>query len=193
MEAALAAIQPMKRSAASVRLNAFLLSVQGRALRVAAVAVRSRDDALDVVQEAMLHLARAYGTRPPEEWPPLFYRILENKIRDHQRRQSVRNRVFFWKPAAFAGEDELPTPEDSTPDPRVQDATQRLMQDEAMQHLQAALAALPPRQRQAFTLRIWEGFSTELTASSMRCSEGSVKTHLSRALANLRGKLGDAW
>ena len=179
-------------ASSAARLDAFLVSVQARAVRVAEVATRSRDDALDIVQEAMLHLARAYGRRPPEEWPPLFHRIVENKIRDFQRRQTVRNRVFFWRtrPADELDEPEL---ESLTPDLSVPDATERLMQAEAMRRLELAVADLPARQRQAFVLRVWDGLSTEETANVMGCSDGSVKTHLSRALTALRARLNAAW
>lgn len=174
------------------RLDAFLASVQARAVRVAEMATRSRDDAMDIVQDAMLHLARAYGQRPPIEWPPLFHRILENKVRDWQRRQTVRNRIFFWR-SPGAGEDEDLSLEATAPDLSVPDAAERLMQAEAMQRLERAIAALPTRQRQAFVLRVWDGASTEEAATAMGCSDGSVKTHLSRALAALRTQLGAAW
>lgn len=174
------------------RLDAFLLGAQARAVRIAQIATRSRDDALDIVQDAMLHLARSYGSRSPEEWAPLFHRILENKVRDWQRRQTVRNRIFFWRTAATEDEDEL-LPETLAPDLTVQDATERLMQAEALKRLEVAMAELPDRQRQAFILRVWDGLSTEEAATAMGCSDGSVKTHLSRALLALRSKLGEAW
>lgn len=173
------------------RLDAFLASVQARAVRVAEIATRSRDEALDIVQDAMLHLARAYGRRPPSEWPPLFHRIVENKIRDWQRRQTVRNRLFFWRQPTESEDEDSLLPD--TADLATPDATERLMQAEAMGRLEKALAELPERQRQAFTLRVWEGLSTEEAAVIMACSDGSVKTHLSRALLALRNKLGDAW
>lgn len=161
-------------------------------MRVAEIATRSRDDALDIVQDAMLHLANSYGRRPAAEWPPLFHRIVENKIRDFQRRQSVRNRVFFWRTKVSEDLDE-PQIESLAPDLSVPDATERLMQAEAMQRLERAIAALPARQRQAFVLRVWDGLSTEEAATAMGCSDGSVKTHLSRALVVLRAQLGAAW
>lgn len=174
------------------RLDAFLAAAQARAVRVAEIATRSRDDALDIVQDAMLHLARAYGRRPPEEWPPLFHRIVENKIRDFQRRLTVRNRIFFWR-STTAGEEEELMPELQSPDLAVLDATEGLMQAEALKRLELAIAELPARQREAFVLRVWEGRSTDEAAQAMGCSDGSVKTHLSRALATLRARLGDAW
>lgn len=172
------------------RLDAFLAATQARAVRVAEIATRSRDDALDIVQDAMLHLARAYGRRPAEEWAPLFHRIVENKIRDFQRRQTVRNRIFFWRSATVDEEDEQ---ESQAPDLAVLDAAEGLMQAEALKRLELAIAELPTRQRQAFILRVWEGLSTDEAANAMGCSDGSVKTHLSRALATLRTRLGDAW
>lgn len=174
------------------RLDAFLASSQARAVRVAEIATRSRDDALDIVQDAMLHLARSYGRRPFEEWAPLFHRIVENKIRDWQRRQTVRNRVFFWRSTTLVDEEETSL-ESLAPDLSVPDATEQLMQAEAMQQLEIAIAALPDRQRQAFVLRVWDGLSTEEAAHVMGCSDGSVKTHLSRALSAIRAKLGSSW
>ena len=173
-------------------LDAFLLGAQARALRVAEVALRSRDDALDVVQDAMLHLARKYAQRPASEWPPLFHRILENKILDWHRRQTVKNRVFLR--ASQDPDDETATPlTERTADTRLPEASEQLMQAEAMQRLETAIARLPTRQRQAFTLRIWDGLSTDDTARVMGCTDGSVKTHLARALAHLRAEVGDAW
>lgn len=176
----------------AARLDTFLAGVQARALRLAEISTRSRDDALDIVQDAMLHLARAYSRRPQEEWAPLFHRILENKVRDWQRRQTVRNRIFFWRSRASDDPDAQDV-EDLSPDLSVPDATERLMQEEALHRLELAIAALPERQRQAFVLRVWEGLSTEESALAMGCSDGSVKTHLSRALTALRAKLGAAW
>ena len=176
----------------AARLDAFLAGAQARAVRVAEISTRSRDDALDIVQEAMLHLARAYARRPPAEWAPLFHRIVENKIRDWQRRQTVRNRVFFWR-ARLQDDSEDLQPEALAPDLSIPDAAEQLMQQEAMQRLELAIAALPQRQRQAFVLRIWDGLTTDEAAKVMGCSDGSVKTHLSRALLVLRNKLGSAW
>lgn len=161
-------------------------------MRVAEIATRSRDDALDIVQDAMLHLARAYGRRPPGEWAPLFHRIVENKVRDWQRRQTVRNRIFFWRAPGVDADEELSL-ESLAPDLSLPDATERLMQAEAMQRLELAIALLPARQRQAFVLRVWDGLSTEDAATAMGCSDGSVKTHLSRALTALRAQLGETW
>ena len=177
----------------SQALDRFLASVEKRAFRIAQMAVRDADDALDIVQGAMLRLAQSYGRRPSEEWKPLFYRILYNGIRDSQRRRSVRTRIFsLWPGSLRADEDGPDDPfehvSDGAPDP-----SERLMASEAMQRLEQAMVALPARQREAFTLRCLEGMDVAETAAAMGCSEGSVKTHYFRALNTLRAQLREAW
>ena len=173
-------------------LNDFLAGVELRAFRMAVVALRHEDDALDAVQDAMFQLARAYAARPQEEWKPLFYRILENRIHDVQRRRMTRNKVIAWLPFR-RGNDE----DDEMPDPIEQAAStaplpgQQVELDEAIRALESALQNLPRRQQQAFLLRTLEGMDVAQTAAVMGCSEGSVKTHYFRALNTLREKLGD--
>ncbi|HEY7886657.1 MAG TPA: RNA polymerase sigma factor [Steroidobacteraceae bacterium] len=179
-------------NAGSRALSQFLASVEVRAFKIAQAALRHEDDALDAVQDAMLQLARAYSDRPAEEWKPLFYRILENRIRDMQRRRTVRNRVMSWLP--FRAD-----PDEDEPDPIAAAASEeplpvrRLEIDEAMGALEKALGALPRRQRQAFLLRTLEGLDVAQTARAMGCSEGSVKTHYFRALQTLRAQLGEVY
>ena len=174
------------------QLNQFLAEVERRALRMAEIAVRDRDDALDLVQEAMIKLARNYATRPSTEWAPLFFRILQNGIRDWHRRQKVRNRVMVWFGRAKAGEDDydvtanMPDPAGRTPDEQLQTA-------EAMQQLELAVQNLPNRQREAFMLRTFQGLDVAATATAMGCSDGSVKTHYFRAIHSLRDTLGEHW
>ncbi|HEX4025570.1 MAG TPA: RNA polymerase sigma factor [Steroidobacteraceae bacterium] len=172
-------------------LEAFLAGVERKAFRIAQIALRHEADALDVVQDAMLQLSARYASRPAEEWKPLFYRILENRIRDVQRRRNVRNRVMALMPWR-GGEDEDETVDavaqalDGGPTPPVQ-----LESDEILAALERALAALPNRQRQAFMLRNFEGLDVAGTAVAMKCSQGSVKTHYFRAVQALRVKLGE--
>ena len=174
-------------------LEKFLAEIERRAFRMAQVALRDPDDALDVVQDAMLKLTRNYASRPSPEWRPLFYRILENGIRDMQRRRTVRKKVMAWLP----GPKEDPDNEAADPLENVADSgptiPERLMQAQAMQHLEESLRALPARQREAFMLRNFEGMDVAETASAMACSEGSVKTHYSRAVHALREHLGEVW
>ena len=173
-------------------LNQFLAGVELKAFKIAQAALRHEDDALDAVQDAMLQLARAYSDRPPEEWKPLFYRILENRIRDMQRRRTVRGRIMAWLPLRGEDDDEEFDPVAQAPSLEPQ-PVRRLELDEAVGALERALERLPPRQRQAFLLRTLEGLDVAETARAMGCSEGSVKTHYFRALQALRAQLGELY
>jgi len=173
-------------------LNQFLAGVELKAFRIAQTALRHEDDALDAVQDAMLQLSRAYADRPPQEWKPLFYRILENRIRDMQRRRTVRGRVISWLPFRGDEDEEEPDPIAQAPSPEPQ-PVRRLELDEAVGALEKALGALPRRQQQAFLLRALEGLDVAATAAAMGCSEGSVKTHYFRAVQALRAQLGDLY
>jgi RNA polymerase sigma-70 factor, ECF subfamily len=178
-------------AAQSRALNQFLASVEIKAFKIAQASLRHEDDALDAVQDAMMQLARAYADRTVEEWKPLFYRILENRIRDMQRRRTVRGRVMAWLPFRRDEDDEemsdpIAQAPSSEPPPVAQ-----LEMDEAMGALEQALQGLPPRQRQAFLLRNLEGLDVAQTAAAMGCSEGSVKTHYFRAVQALRTRLGE--
>jgi len=173
------------------RLNRFLADVEKRALRIAEISVRDRDEALDLVQDAMIRLARNYADRPDDEWAPLFYRILQNRIRDWQRKQAVRNRVMVW--FGRRGNENDYDSIDSAPDPAGRTPDQALQSHEALESLESAIAGLPARQREAFMLRMFEGLDVAATATAMGCSEGSVKTHYSRAVHSLRETLGEYW
>jgi RNA polymerase sigma-70 factor, ECF subfamily len=170
-------------------LDAFLAGVERRALQRAKLATRDRDEALDLVQDAMLRLARGYATRPAEEWPALFHRILVNRIRDWQRAQKLRRRLFFWEPRDSAGQETDMI--DNLADPQGSDGAGELQGEQLAGRLGHALLQLPARQRETFELRVWEGLSVEETAAAMGCSAGSVKTHLSRALDALRASVGE--
>jgi RNA polymerase sigma-70 factor (ECF subfamily) len=170
-------------------LDAFLAGVERRAFSRAMRATQDRDEALDLVQDAMFQLARRYASRPAGEWPALFQRILTNRIRDWQRRQTLRRRLFFWRaPATDEGVDSDDLIE-RLADTNLPDGAGSLLRDELLQQLVAALEQLPARQREAFELRVWEGLTVSEAATAMGCSEGSVKTHLSRAMASLRDVL----
>jgi RNA polymerase sigma-70 factor (ECF subfamily) len=175
-------------------LDRFLASIEKRAFRMARIALRHDEDALDSVQDAMLQLARRYGRRPSEEWRPLFYRILQNRIRDCQRRRRVQARIMAWLPGMKSLDDAAATADQyaAVPD-RAPLPAEQLATDQAMQALERSLAALPGRQQEAFMLRVFEGMDVAQTAAAMGCSEGSVKTHYSRAVHTLREQVGVAW
>lgn len=174
-------------------LNRFLAQVEKRALRIAQISIRDRDDALDLVQDAMIRLARKYGDRGQDEWAPLFYRILQNGVRDWHRRQKVRNRVMVWFGRPTNDVDAEYDAIAAAPDPGGRTPDEQLQNTEAMQSLERALARLPARQREAFMLRMFEGLDVAGTAAAMGCGEGSVKTHYSRAVHSLRVTLGEHW
>lgn len=173
-------------------LDRFFRDVERRALRMAQLGTGNIDDALELVQEAMLGFVRHYAGKPSADWAPLFYRVLDSRLLDFHRRQSVRRR---WLSMSFASSpaepDDAADPIADVADDQNIDPLQRYADESAMAALQAGLRALPDRQRQAFLLRHWEGFDGATTAGIMGCSEGSVKTHLSRALHGLRRSLED--
>jgi RNA polymerase sigma-70 factor (ECF subfamily) len=173
------------------KLNRFFADVEKRALRIAEISIRDRDEALDLVQDAMIKLARNYADRPGDEWTPLFYRILQNRIRDWQRRSAVRSRVmvFFGR----GNQDDDYDPIAAAPDHAGRTPDEQLETHEAMESLEVAISALPARQREAFMLRTFEGLDVANTAAAMGCGEGSVKTHYSRAVHSLRETLGEHW
>jgi len=169
-------------------LDRFLAGVERRALRTAEIATGNREDALDLVQEAMLTLARRYAARGPDEWGPLFHRVLQSKIMDWHRRTKVRRRWRVW---FSRRDDEADDPLENQP-ARPQEGPEHGLERERMTAtLEAALGALPLRQQQAFLLRTWEGLDVAETAAAMGCSAGSVKTHYSRAVHALRERLRD--
>lgn len=164
----------------AVSLEQFLADIGVRAFRFAELGLRQRDDALDVVQDAMLKML-AYRERPSTEWTPLFWSILRSRIVDLQRRRMFRLRWLAPQHGADAGAIDWA---DAGPDPaRHNDGR------EAWARITEALRALPRRQREAFTLRIFEELDVASTARVMGCSEGSVKTHLSRARDALQRQL----
>lgn len=166
-------------------LSNFLAEVERRAFKQAMFAVRDEDAALDIVQDAMMRLAEKYGDRPREELPLLFQRILQNAIRDYYRRARTRM-DHMVQLSSFESDDENPTDpleliefdDEINPFATPQAA---LLQTETLNLIEEALQNLPPRQREAFLLRYWEGLDIAETAAAMGCTEGSVKTHCSRA------------
>jgi len=168
-----------------VLLNRFLTEVECQALKMATLAVRDREEAFDIVQDVMLAFVRRYSNKPQDQWPPLFFRCVNNRIKDWFRKQKVRSRWFIWnRKDSDQHQLLIESAIDSQATPGV-----NLDDKDFGQALSTALEALPQRQREAFLLRSWQGFSVAETALAMGCGEGSVKTHLSRALSALRQQL----
>ena len=170
-------------------LDRFLAGIERRAHRVASLALRDRAEAEDAVQDAMIRLVRHYAMRPEDQWRPLFYRILRNRITDLQRRAGIRRAVMaFWSGGAR---------DESAPDPIEDVADARGRPDEVIEgeellaRIEAVLATLSRRQREAFLFRNFEGLDVAQAAIAMGCSEGSVKTHYFRAMQALQGALGE--
>ena len=172
-------------------MDAFLASVERRAYKQALFAVRNEENALDIVQDAMLSLVQSYAEKPAAEWPMLFTRILQNAIHNHFRRSKVRD---YWTPT-FSEFDHSTEDEASfdilesllarNPDNQTVSAEETVSREEMLNLIDELIKNLPDRQREAFLLRYWEDLSVTETAEAMGCSEGSVKTHCSRAAHSL--------
>ncbi len=157
--------------------------------------MRNEESALDIVQDSMLKLSEKYGDKPLEELPMLFQRILQNTIRDFYRRQKVRS-MWTTLLSAFRGKDEedddydpLESLEVSETDGNVIQPHKQLEQQQTLTVIEQEIQKLPPRQREAFIMRYWEEMDIAETAAAMGCSEGSVKTHCSRATHTLAAAL----
>ena len=170
-------------------MDAFLASVVRRAYKHALYAVRNEENALDIVQDAMLNLVQSYRDKPPTEWPMLFTRILQNAIHNHFRRNKVRD---YWTPN-FSQFDTSVGDEESNSIDVIESIMNKtvgnttfstedvVMREHILNKIEELIKNLPARQREAFMLRYWEDLSVTETAQLMGCSEGSVKTHCSRA------------
>ena len=165
-----------------------LANVERRAFKQAMFAVRDEDAALDIVQDAMLKLTENYSDKPASELPMLFQRILQNAIHDHFRRQKVRSTWTTLLSALGHRDDKdddydpLETLQSRTDTNISADPAANAEQTQTVRMIEQALARLPARQREAFLLRYWEELDVAETAAAMGCSEGSVKTHCSRAV-----------
>jgi RNA polymerase sigma-70 factor (ECF subfamily) len=180
--------------ASRTELSEFLASVERRAFKQACFAVRDEEHALDIVQDSMMKLSEKYGNKPSAEFPMLFQRILQNTIRDFYRRQKVRS---IWttllSTLSIGRENEESDPLESM---AIEDHTSlgetpyaQLNREQVLELIEEELKKLPPRQREAFLLRYWEELDVAETAAAMGCSQGSVKTHCSRATHTLAAAL----
>lgn len=176
--------------ATPAELSDFLKSVERRAFKRTAYHVRNNESALDIVQDSMMKLAEHYGHKPAEELAPLFQRILSNTTLDWFRRQKVKN-ALFSPFSDFDGQEEseefdiLESLSSQEPAAEFDNPETSSQQAQTLRLIEEQLLLLPNRQREAFLLRYWEGMDVLETATAMACSEGSVKTHCSRAVQAL--------
>jgi RNA polymerase sigma factor (sigma-70 family) len=176
-------VSGMPASIEPASIERFLAGIGPRAFRFAEAGLRHRDDALDAVQDTMMRML-GYRDRPAAEWTPLFWSVLRSRVVDIQRRRTFRLRWLM--PAPAENDAPIDWADETTPDPsRAHDSR------EAYARLTDALAALPRRQREAFTLRVLEELDVATTARVMGCGEGAVKTHLFRAREALQQQLRD--
>ena len=177
-------------------LSDFLAGVERRAFKQTTYAVRDDHAALDILQDAMLKLAEKYGNKPVDEFPMLFQRILQNTTRDYWRRQKVRNLwTTLLSSFSVVGDDGVESDPlevltsshyNANDDPDVQ-----LDRSQTIALIEMSLQKLPSRQREAFVMRYWEDMDVAETAKAMGCSQGSVKTHCSRAVKALAKTLAE--
>jgi len=154
-------------------LDRFLAAVERPAFRMADIATRNPDDALDIVQDVMIKWVQKYSDKPQDEWRPLFYAILNSRITDYHRRATLTGRLFSW-----LGNDEVEQVETA---PTSAGPFEMLSEEITLDRFLEGLDELSTRQQQVFMLRTWQGFSVAETAKMLKCSEGTIKTHLSRA------------
>lgn len=176
--------------ASARQLTEFLENVEKRAFKQAVYATQDEAAALDVLQDAMIKLAEKYGDKPAQEFPLLFQRILQNTLLDYFRRRKVRSTwvtlfsSFFSEEGDYS-EDFFERLDQDPKNEALNNPAEQLSQQQILKILEQEISFLPARQRQALLMRYWEDMDVNDTALAMGCSEGSVKTHCSRAVQAL--------
>lgn len=182
--------------ASDTELSDFLKSTERKAFKRAFYHVRDEEAALDIVQDSMIKLCANYADKPLSEIPLLFQRILSNTVLDWFRRRKTRN-ALFSNQSDFENDDHpgqldlMDVAVSETDHPDSQSAEQRVGRQQTLEKIEKAVMNLPARQREAFLLRYWEELDVAETAAVMGCSEGSVKTHCSRAISALNKTLSE--
>lgn len=175
-------------------MEEFLKSVEKKAFRMIQIATGDSDDALDLLQDSMMKFVKNYAEKPQTQWKPLFYRVVQNRIRDWYRKEKLKNFFFTCLPGINRNRSgDNPDPIQTAEDKQTTDSLTRVKTSQAMEKLETVLHQLPPRQQQVFLLRAWEGFSVKETAAAMTCSPGTVKTHYSRAVSKIKHQLEGVW
>ncbi|MCP4491372.1 MAG: sigma-70 family RNA polymerase sigma factor [Gammaproteobacteria bacterium] len=171
-------------------MDSFLASVEKQALVMAKMAVHDTDKAQDIVQDTMFQMVKKYVGKPDDQWPSLFFRILNNRIVDQYRKRGLFDRMTQW--FGYQTNDEVSPPDavDQLPSKTLEPDSQFQI-SEIGDKLRQSVELLPLRQQQAVILRLWLGLSVQEAAIAMKVSDGSVKTHLHRALQTLRTHLSE--
>lgn len=169
----------------TAQLNQFFIAHEKKAYAIAFMSLKNQEDALDVVQDVMIKFVQNYSNKEESCWAALFYRMINNRVTDFHRANNKKRKLFSF----LTNNEEQDEPISEFEDKNQIDIVNQINNEMAISHLQVALNDLPTRQLQSFMCRIWEGLSVAETAQSMKCSQGSVKTHLFRALSNLRSKV----
>lgn len=175
-------------SSTSMTMEEFLISIEKRAYKMIELSVRDPGEAMDILQECMIKLVTHYQEHDCTQWKPIFYKMLQNKIRDWHRHQKVKNVLFFWR----GEQDNTEVHWDSSRTEyrgELKTPTEQIEKDQQQADVLRALSELSVKQQQCFILRSWEGLSVAETASIMGCSEGSVKTHYFRAVSKIKQML----
>ena len=173
--------------ASELELSEFLKSVERRAFKRSIYHVRNEESALDIVQDSMMKLAEHYGHKPVEELPMLFQRILSNCTLDWFRRQKTQNALFSnmsdFESATDEGDFDVLETLHASNNPEQNESTEsNVSRAQTLREIELEIQQLPARQREAFLMRYWEDMDVAETAAAMGCSQGSVKTHCSRAV-----------
>lgn len=174
-------------------MEQFLKSVETRSLRMLQIATGNSDDALDLMQDCMMKFVQAYKDKPKEQWKPLYYKIVQNRLKDWYRRTKVRSIIVKWIPGSTSSHTDDDFDILDTMEAPYSNVADDLESRQAIRKLVKHLRKLPPKQHQTFMLRAWEGLSVSETAIAMNCSNGTVKTHYARAVKKLRKTLEGVW
>ena len=170
-------------------MEQFLVEIEKKAYRMIVISIGDHGDAMDILQDCMIKLVTKYSQHPSEQWKPLFYKMLHNKITDWHRHQKVKNLLFFWKSETSEEGDSKHLDNVADDSSGHKSPIEALEQAQLHQTVIHALSELSVKQQQCFLLRSWEGLSVADTAQIMGCSQGSVKTHYSRAVAKIKQTL----
>lgn len=176
--------QSCQHQSKTQQLNQFFIAQEKKAYAIALMSLKNQDDALDVVQDVMIKFVEKYSKKKKQHWCSLFYRMIQNRITDFHRSNSQKKKYF-----SFFRNDEQENIVEQVADEKYVSALKQIDNDIKIERLQESLKTLSTRQLQAFICRIWDGLSVAQTAESMKCSQGSVKTHLFRALKQIKQQM----